>query len=458
MVQRKVGQDMVVRKKPVQKTEAFVAAPKPKQASGFFSRKSEPVIAKPVHKQEVRIIKKSSDGFGSPAGYHSKKVQTFSSERPPARGGIMWAFAAVAIVALVVTIFSLITRSTVDLTLKQETYPVNQQVTLYTEPTGGQVAFKTARIVDTQSITVPSTTKQSVSATAAGKVKLFSTATKSVVIPAGTQLVSSEKKTFTTQSKVTLSAGTPQKPGSAEVAIAATAPGADYNIALDDLKLPAFPAVVARTTTPIAGGISGDEFTLNEAELTTAKATLQARIEASKPAAFLANQIPENFILPESMIQVSSTSFKTASVDAGVSVIAERTITGNMIEKQSLKQLLKNTFIPESDRGFMEITDIKDLGFELPITSNAAAVSENPPENATLAVYMKGNFTAQSQVDQTVIRTKIAHQKKADARTIISEIPGIISANVTVWPPWMGRIPAKVSAIVFNINYQSEKL
>lgn len=42
--------------------------------------------------------------------------------------------------------------------------------------------------------------------------------------------------------------------------ISAIEPGAEYNIALDDLKITGFPAVIARTITPISGGASGDEF------------------------------------------------------------------------------------------------------------------------------------------------------------------------------------------------------
>ncbi len=462
MAQRKVGQDMVVRKKPMQRAEVFVAPPKQKTATNLFVKKNEPTVIKTPIQQEVKIVKKpvvkDSDGFDYAAGYHSKKVQTFSSGRPPARGGILWVFSAIAILVLITTIFSLITRATVNLTLKQTVYPVSQQITLYSEPGQNQVGLKTARIVDSQTIIVPSVTKKAVSAIATGKIKLFSAASKSVVIPAGTNLVSSQKMTFTTQSKVTIPAGTTQKPGSAEVVISATAPGSNYNVALDDFKLPAFPAIIARTVVPVTGGISGDEFTITEAELATAQATLQARIESSKPAAFLANQIPENFLLPESMIQVSPLSFKTESVESGVSVIAERSIIGNMIEKESLKQFLKNTFISEPDSAFMNITDIKKLSFELPITSNTITIPGNSSESGTLVVYVKGDFTAQTDIDESIVRSKIAHQKKNVARTLVSEMPGIIDSAITVWPPWMGRIPSKVSAIIFNINYQSEKL
>lgn len=461
MTPRKVGQDMVVRKKPVKKTEVFVAAPK--LNSNFVTKKQHVVPEKTIVRQEVKIIKKPvvnriEEDEPSVKGFRSKNVQVFSSGRPPAKGGILWLFSGIAVIALIVTIFSLITRATITIDAKKTVYPINQQVTLYSEPLEGQVNVKTARIVDAQSITVPATSKQAVSTVATGKVRLFSTSTKSVTIPLGTQVTSSQKKIFVTKSKVVIPPGTAQKPGSSEVMISAIEPGAEYNIALDDLKITGFPAVIARTITSISGGASGDEFILTEAELTTAKATLQARIQASKPAAFLANQIPENFILPESMIQVSDISYKTESVQSGVSVTAERTIVGNMIEKEKLKQFFINTIIPEADRGFMQITDIKDVNFELPITSNNLGSNQPQSENIALPVYMKGTFTAQAHVDESFIRSKIAHQKKADARSIILGIPGITNTTINIRPLWIGRIPSKISAITFNINYKLQNL
>ncbi len=462
MTQRKVGQDMIMRKKPLTATRVVSAAPvrkitQPTQTIQKIIPKRT-VRAPEVVKEEKyipmarEIRNQRNDAFFNQA---NNSFGNNHSNRPPARGGVLWVFVGVAMLVLITTIFSLISRSTIDVTLTESVYPIDTPITLYTEPTSGQVAFKTAQIVDKQLIIVPTTQKQTISAIAKGTVKLFSSNPKPVIIPAGTNLLSTSQKMFITKKAVTIPAGTKDSPKSALVEIAASAPGAEYNIKLDDLKLPAFPSILARTTTEISGGISGDQFILTEPELTAAKTSLQSMMQGTSPAAFLANQIPENFILPETLLQISPINYRTESVETGVSVIAERTITGNMIDKKMFQDYLENQIIPEQDRSFMDVTDITKIVFTLPpLTMTPVASSEIVPNNQ-LFIHATGSFIARARFDETLARTKIAHQKKSAATAILQSIPGVINAEIRMWPPWIGRIPNKVSSIIFKPNYKN---
>ena len=80
-------------------------------------------------------------------------------------------------------------------------------------------------------------------------------------------------------------------------------------------------------------------------------------------------QIPANFMLPESLLQVSDITYKTESKNDGVSVIAERTITGNMIDKETFHQFLINQ-LPESEREFMKVHSDSAISFSLTPSSN----------------------------------------------------------------------------------------
>ena len=443
MTQRKVGQDMVVRKKPSQTV----------RVPSREIKKEIPIERKPVliaetsfHKKIVHEpVKKQSDD----SMFSEVFTPRHSAPQPPARGGILWIFSGIALIALIITIISLFAKATITVALAESVVPLDTSITLYSEPSDGQIAFKTAKIVDKQSTLVSTTNKQSVSTFASGTVKLFSTSAKPVVIAAGTQLVSTDKKTFSTKTKVTIPSGSVNKPGSVEVVITATVVGAESNIKLDDLKVPSFPSVIARTTTEVTGGISGDQFLLTEAELTAAKAKLDSVIKSSNPAAYLSNQIPESFMLPESLLQVSDISYHTESPDAGVSVIAERTITGNMIDRDNFHQFLINQ-IPESDREFMDVYSDKDITFSLIPNSISA-------DNATLQIQTKGTFVVRARFDESAVRTSIARIKKGAALTTLRALPGVISSDLDLFPPWASRLPGKISGIIFNITYQSEK-
>lgn len=463
MIQRKVGQDMIMRKKPLQTTKVI--------SDASVSKKIQPAHSRPktIEKREVPVRAIFQEDTNTPSlayevkhkrndAFFNQADHSFGNNhttRPPARGGILWLFVGIAVLVLITTILSIISRSSTDVVLTESVYPINTPLTLYTEPTVGQIGFKTAQIVDKQSIIVPTTNKQTVSAVAKGTVRLFSSNSKPVVIPAGTQMISTNQKTFVTKKAVTIPAGTKDIPKSAVVEVTATAAGADFNIKLDDLKLPAFPSVLARTTTEISGGISGDQFILSEPELTAAKTSIQTIMQGTSPAAFLANQIPQNFILPESLIQISPIVYRTESVATGVSVIGERTITGNMIDKKMFQDYLENQIIPEQNRSFMDVVDIARVNVTLPpLTTTPIASSETTPITQ-LFVQATGSFTARARFDETLARTKIAHQKKSVATTILQSIPGVISADIHMWPPWIGRIPDKVSAIIFKTTYKN---
>ncbi len=458
MHQRKVGQDMIIKKQPSStkkvvshtpvQTKRVVADTKPVVP---MRPKISPVIHDEYSPKKTPLVnsfeKKHND-------YYVPRPSEHYESRPPARGGILWFFVGVAFIALVTIVMSLIAQATINLTINESSYSVDIPLFAYAEPMEGQIAFKTAQIVDRQSIIIPTANKEPISSNAAGIVKLFSSNTKQTVIPAGTRLISSTQKVYTTKKSVTIPAGTKENPKSAEVAIVAAAAGADFNTKMDDLKLPAFPLVVARTITEISGGVSGDQFVLSESELIAAKTSLQAIIQGTNPAAFLSNQIPKDYLLPKSLVQVSSIMYRTESVETGVSVIAERVITGNMINKKSFERFLQDQIIPESDRSFMEVVNSDMVNFELPPLTTIPSSLVDSSQITQLPIRITGTFTARAIFDESLARTKIAEQKKASARTILMSIPGVLDADIDIWPPWIGRIPTKVSSIIFKITYQ----
>jgi hypothetical protein len=444
MTQRKVGQDMVMRKKPSQTVVVPSRATESIQQQ-VFTKKSTPL-------SQTKKIEPSRQSYNYKDSNDEQFSEIFSPHhpaRPPARGGILWFLSGIGIIVLIVTIISLFAKSTVTISLQETSLAIDTPITLYAEPSDGQIAFKTAKIVDKQSTIVSTTNKQSVSTFASGTVKLFSTSAKPIAIAAGTQLISTAKKTFVTKTKVTVPAGSVNKPGSVEVGITATVVGPDSNIKLDDLKIPSFPSIIARTTTEIVGGISGDQFLLTEPELTVAKTKLDSMIKNSNPAAYLSNQISKDFVLPESLLQVSEITYRTESTDIGVSVIAERTITGNLIDRETFHQFLINQ-LPESDTEFMDIYSDNDISFSL-------IPNLDINDNTTLHVQVKGSFTVRARFDESAVRTDIARVKKLAAQTTLRELPGVIFSDINIFPPWSGRVAGNVSAIIFNITYKSEK-
>jgi hypothetical protein len=462
---RKVGQDMIV-KKPLQsgvvrvrqtsesvKTTTQSEPRVTSTATSHRSNQTQSRIQKSIPTQSLKLNnEKLSSEYSSPiAGLDdiSRNIFHNSQQKSSVRGGSLWVVVGFAFVALVFTVFSLFRHATVHLELQKISYPIDITTTLSLEPDAAHIGFKTAHVKDRQTIIVPTTEKQVTNTVASGTVRLFSSQ-KTTTIPAGTTLVNSAQKKFITTSKIVVPAGTPTKPGSVDVVVNAATAGVDANSSLDDFTLPQFPSIVARSITEITGGNSGEQPVLSDAQLTDAKASLQTIMKNNHPATFLAHQVPEQYWIPESLVQVSDIQYYTEPVSSGVMVVAERTIIGNMIDRKSLNQFLVDTVIPESHRSYMQIVEGNTVTITRP-----QPIADNTETATTLPVHLSGSFIAQATIDETTLRQSIARQKKTAAMTLLRSLPGVTAATIHMRPPWIGQIPDQISKISFITSYQS---
>lgn len=474
-MKRKVGQDIIMRKK---------TNPTAMQGSLPVQKPIQPIVPRPVvsrheqspQRQPERVIQQRSveprehdtsekKSGGSVLGNLFKKRtpvvsvrnpeivrERFQESLPPARGGLMWMLVGIACIVLIATIFSIIARARININLKEARYPVDVSVVLYEEPAENQVGYKTATVSDKQSAIVPTTRRDNSGGFAQGTIKLFSTASTTITLPAKTVITGSTGKKFTLDKKISLPAGSVKKPSSTDVTITASESGDTYNVGRDDFTLEKYPAVIGHSVNDISGGSATGNFVLSAEELKTAQQQLSEQIKLRDPSVYLSKQIPKNFLLLNTLTQTSEITFSSASVDTGVQVTAERAITGNMIDQKSLQQLLRYTAIPESEQSYMNPTDISAVGIALENTAVTAAPSA-ALENKTLNVHATGSFIARAEFNQADILTKIVHKRKKDAKKILENIPGITNVSITMWPPWIGKIPNRSSAITVLTSF-----
>ncbi len=492
-MQRKVGQDMVIKRKSstqgdfvVPQTQQSMSRVRVSEISQRTSTQQRPVYQSNVRYQKKQppdaglirdrqkknkssiitrlfrkifsrqqtgpLVEKSSLPVQRPPARSSLDDTTFPSRPthsslPPVRGGMLWIFSIIAFIALLLSIFSLITRATIDLTLKESQYSLDTDTVFYQEPSADQIGFKTATTTDTESIIVRSTTRDSHGSVAHGTVKLFSTGPRTTV-PAKTQLTSTTTgKKFITTTAVTIPAGSVKNPTTAEVAVAAVESGEQSNIGRDDFTLEKFTTISARSLDDITGGSSQNKFVLTNDQLQTTKQQLTDRMKLRDSSVFLSKQIPADFLLLNSLTQVADIVFTQQSVENGVSVTASRVITGNMVRRDDLNRYLKTVAIPESDQSFMSITDISKIQITAQVTSSQSTAD-------VLPVQVTGTVVARAQLDQSTLLPVVADHKKKDAKQTLINTPGVASATVTVWPPWFSRIPNRVSRIHIITTFQ----
>lgn len=423
---RKVGQDVIM-KKPLQKTRAV---------------QGDHVVPREVfnHQKTHTPPKQSFYDLDRP------HIPMLSQEKKtPARGGLLWYVAGGLLFLLLILIASMLSKATLSLVLQQKDYPLNQMIVpLFTEPAIDQVGYKTVTATDRQSIRVPTTEQRQVTTFATGTVQLANTTTATITLPVGTVLVNTGGKKFVIKSKTTIPKGTVENPGIQNVTITATEPGDDYNGGIDDFVVTGFSSLRARATTEIAGGYNGKQSVMSESELTIAKTSLIARITSVRPEMYVGNQIPEGFLLPTSLVTVSEPVFSVIPHEQDVEVVADRTVTGILLEKENLTQYLEKTVIPQSDQAFTKIIDITGVEYVKSVTNNSQ-----------FGLVVGGVVTTQAFVEPDIIKKAIVQKKRKEAIAITGSLPGVIDSSIQVRPFWLFKIPLKANHIDVKIRYTS---
>ncbi len=450
-MQRKVGQDVIL-KKPQKKNEAFPRREKI-LIQEVKKEKITPKVNTQLHKKVIQreniLSEKKIQNYNTNS-FSNKGYTIPPQERKTAvKGGILWFFVICAFLVLIVTLGTFFARARIAIVLEQKNYPIDVQAILAVEPQQNQILFKTIQVRDEQSIIVPSTEKQSVNTHAKGKVRLFSKNKQSTFIPTGTLLTSSQGKNFKTITAVTVPGiGGNQLPGHIDVEVQAEQSGGDYNGLLDDFVLPHFSQIMGRSLSETAGGNTGEQFVISEAQLIDAKTSVRSRIERNHPFSFLVNQVPEQYRISESLVDVSEIVFHTENIPEGVKVSANRTIMGVMFAQEDFLNFLE-IYMPESEQSYMDIFDASKISIKL--ADNASLHSPD-----TILVNISGSFEAQARFDKEKILSSIARKKKNEAITFLQSISGVKQATITIFPPWATVIPDKISRILFTIDYKNE--
>lgn len=423
---RKVGQDVIMRK-PLNKKRVV---------------HNDHVISREVfqHQEPKHTPRPRSDFYDLDRPHVPILAQ---EKKTPAKGGILWYFAGGLLLLFIISLASLLSRATVSLVLEQKQLPLTQlMVPLYGEPALNQAGYKTVTATDRQTIRVPSTNQQQVTTPATGTIKIVNPTQNPITIPVGTSITSTDGKKFIIKSRIVVPKGTPEIPGTQDVLITAGEPGESYNGVRDDFTITNFPSLRARSLTETTGGFSGKKSTIDESELTIAKTALIARLTSVRPEIYLGNQIPDGFILPTTLVNVSDPVFSVVSHEQDVEVIAERTVTGVLLEKENLTQYLEQVIIPESDRAFTRITDISQVDY--------LNTLGNPDQ---VRITLNGSVTTQTFIDADAIKVAIAQKKRKEAVIITGGIPGVVDSSIQMRPFWLFKIPLKANHIDIKTRY-----
>ncbi|MBI5220236.1 MAG: hypothetical protein HY978_00160 [Candidatus Liptonbacteria bacterium] len=317
---------------------------------------------------------------------------------------------------------------------------------VHTEPP----EFPAAVFTQTKNITqsFPASGEAVVSEKAAGRIVVYNAfSSEPQVLVATTRFATSDGKIFRLTDRV-LVPGAKVKdsqitPASTEVNVTADQPGAEYNRnAQEKLTIPGFRGTPKfqgfyGEILETSGGFVGQKKVPTDQDVAAAKDKTVEILKKSLVTS-LTYAKPQGFLVPEGAATTTVTKLNVLSgTDAkgNFSVLAEGTLTAigfRSSDQQSLLEALANA--DSTLPGNLPQLKAKDFKFDY------LKLDPDYPRGR-LVLRVKVNATLVPAVAIEDLPSRFAGKSVAEARSLLTAMPGLSGGKVSVWPVWQDRLP-----------------
>lgn len=345
--------------------------------------------------------------------------------------------------------FSILAGATLTYTPKSAPVAFNNDT--YTarktaDSVSGSLLFSVVELSGDKSTTVPASGQVQVSDKATGKIIVYNDySTDAQKLVKTTRFQTADGKIFRTPTDITIPGKHTENgtdvPGSVEVTVVADIPGADYNIGLSDFTIPGlkgdprYSTVYARSKTAMSGGLVGMKASVSDADLATAKNTLEEGIKADLLQQARA-QVPADYILFPNLVTITYDLLPTgSSTDTTASVGERGNFSGVMFKKADLATFLAAQKI-QNVAGPVTLPDVSGLDA---IFTSAATPELLQADSVTFMI--TGSTTVEWVTDEKSLAGDLAGKAKSDLDTVLKAYPSIQSASAVVRPFWKSSFP-----------------
>lgn len=431
-----------------------------------------------MHRNSIHDIKPSSKLRRS-KGYESRRLEQEDEEvtvrvrgrelydelyeTGESRGGRgIWYIAIFCLISLVFALSFLFSEATVTITPRVGNLNVDELLTATKNPMDSKsLYFESVTLSGEESLTVTNTEKKYVENKATGKVKIFnnhSTASQNLLID--TRLEAPDGKIYKTVKAVTVpgqkTVNGKLTPGSVEVDIYADAPGEEYNKESGTLKIfgfkngPKYNNFYAEIITPVKGGFKGETFALSEQENTELKSNLEEKLKSSLFEKARA-ELPDGFLVYEDATVLEMGSPEVISTDGATKLVQKASLYAFIFKEENLTRNLVSDLVGDFDKNKVYIDGIEDISVSL------MSKDEIDPKSATsISLSVKGEARVVWEIDEEMVKEKVAGIRERDFQVAITEFRNIDSAFIAIKPFWKFSTPKNVEQIKV-VNTESKQ-
>lgn len=421
-----------------------------KLKSGRFKREIEE--AEPVG-IEIPVIQEEDS--------RPKKRWRIPFRVPDFAGRIPWKFLGILFLAgaIIWTLLVELPRATIVIHAKKANWSYNDSITTEKSAKADSRNLTLPNQMFTQKknleLKFPATGKKQVERFASGKITVYnsySSDPQQLVVK--TRFLSPEGKQFLLTKGIVVPGAKIADgkiiPSSIEAEVIAEKPGPDYNIGPVKLfTIPGFKggakyqAFYGESKEPMNGGFVGEVAYPTESDANAAKTQMSKTLEDSLRVAIY-SQLPEGFKVLDDAVnfKILKQSVNEAVDGEGkFSIYSEAQISIISFQEGDLHEILTQRAETELGRDFEVIS--QDLKYGL------ARINYQTGQMSFL-VDFKANL--RHKVDIESLRNRIAGRPEIDLKAIIFSLPGVESANISLWPFWVNKVPADQGRVSVAID------
>lgn len=353
-------------------------------------------------------------------------------------------------------------KATITLTLKKTTVPLDMAVLVESSVTSPDIttdpvsipgemlsSSKNLQMEFTASTTAVTSQK------AKGLLTIYNAFnSQPQTLVATTRFMSPDGKIVRLDSRVTVPAAKVQNgtivPSSVQAAVTADGVGTDYNFSAGTKwTIPGFEGTskykgfYAINENTLSGGAIGEHAAPTQDDESLAKAKTEAALRDALSAE-MQLLMAKNLKLLDGAISFSITKETIQPVQGETnkfSVYAEATMKEFVFDEDMLKQAL-------IDKLKQNLTDnVEAIGFD---------VSYGTPqvdfEKETMRLSTSGSAVFAVHVDTAALANTLVNQDESAVRRTIFSLPGLETANVTLWPFWVHQVPSDPGKVKISVQ------
>ncbi len=238
-------------------------------------------------------------------------------------------------------------------------------------------------------------------------------------------------------------------PSSIEASLTADKAGAEYNAGpFEKLTIPSFKGTprydgfYASMSKAASGGFVGTKKVPTDADISSAKEKAGENLKNYFATVFL-KDIPQGFRILEGASSFNLTKIsvnKTTDEGGNFSVFSEASFQAIGFKDDDMKSLLNS--LASKDYPDMDLNDLKIDYSKIKVDFSAGQITFSASSSGIL----------NPRFSENDFKSKIAGKSLNESQSIISPLPYLESAKVSLWPFWVSGLPENVNKIKVTWN------